>query len=563
MRIQTEKLERGLGGTEKTIAKMHKLVAAGKLDPTIQKIATWIRLQVPRDYRGSKEETANAVFQWLKRHQVFQRDPFQIEKIEHPLESMRPIIEARKSGAYRGRGLVVGDCDTLSAVYLASLLGALGFHYAFETVKVDARRPNEFSHVYLAVLIDGRWYPLDPSTKGFGPGERPDVPEEQLKRWPEKPIEETMGLNGHLNGNGMGSHGLGTDEKTRLRQDDWPEVPLDAEWLSQEEYGYGIPKYLGDRSGKPQIPETSGGKFWPLTHEQPAQSRQDMEQPLRDLIKRVPTEDLSTVGRNRADSYSRPNYVGKKPYVHVQRNMYPPGSRWGRRLRQELYDPKKKYIHKWKQREPVFRRADVVVADPVATRGRKIGHRRKTELVFMRPDKPSAGLEGYGMDRIDQPYLTQEAAQRVAMEANGMGAETSTSFSLTDDAEKTAKEASTSVWSTISKSISSLVPAIGTAYAKKVEAKYAQKVAEATARVTGQQIPPTVIQASSPVARPTPLWQSPFVIAGGVIILGGVAYLAMKGGGKKGGTRRRRRYRVNPVRRRRRVGGVRRRRRAA
>lgn len=545
LKVRTEKLVRGIKGTSDTIAKMHKLVAIGKLDPTIQKIATWIRLQVPQDYRGSSRATVDAVFRWLKRHQVFQRDPFQIEKIEHPLESMRPVIEARTMGAYRGRGLVVGDCDTLSAVYLASLLGALGFNYAFETVKVDKGRPDEFSHVYLAVRIGNEWYPLDPSTRGFAPGERPPVPPDRIKRWPEKPIEETMGLSGCC----PRGNGLGTDQKTRMKQDDWPDVPLDEEWLSSEQYNYGIPKYLGDRHGKPKIPHTTGGVFEPLVSVQPMESRGDMEFRAK-MVKKIRRGQTTPVGRVSMEVHQRPAYVGKRPYVRVTQQGNP--WYWGEnKVLQELYDKKKPYVHQWKQRRPVFRRSDAVVLDPVAVRGRKIGRRRKTEVTFMRPETPSAGLSGGSMrsNGFGQfPTVTvdvdpvEEALKKAVAEGEA------------EKARYEAEKAATSVWGNISDAISNLAPTIGNVAAKAIEGKYAVKVAKATQGATGLTVSPPALAATRPVqtARraPTPFWKSPWLWVGGALAVGGIAFVALKA--KRRPTRRRR-TRRNVMRYRRRV----------
>ena len=303
-RVEVEPLERGVSGTEHTIRKMHRLVALGKLDPTIQKIATWIRLRVPKDYRGTTRQTADAVFRWVRRHGVFQRDPFQIEKIEHPIESMRPIVEARRAGAYRGPGLFVGDCDTMAGVYLASLLGALGFHYAFETAKTDPSRPDEFSHVWVAVRIGGEWYPLDPSTPGAEPGWRPPVPPERFRRWVEEPVEKTMGL----------GESDGDEEQPPVKQ----YIPSD--------YFYGIP---GGRNGKASVPEVDPGSMVRLTPE--AVRPEDLE---------GDRESLLTRGENSADAselryedipQSRPYYVPQyrgprvrpmKPLAH--------GSVWNR-----------------------------------------------------------------------------------------------------------------------------------------------------------------------------------------------------------------------------------------
>jgi len=183
MSSTVEGLDRGVVGTESTIKKMHKLVALGKLDPTFQKIATWIRASVSSDPRAKTAATADAVFNWVQKHGIFQPDPFQIEKIEHPIEAMRPIIEARRAGTYTGPGLFVGDCDTFSIV-TATLGGILGFQYAFETAKVDRLRPDEYSHVWTSLLVGKDWRALDSSTPGVGPGWRPPVDEKLFAREP-------------------------------------------------------------------------------------------------------------------------------------------------------------------------------------------------------------------------------------------------------------------------------------------------------------------------------------------------------------------------------------------
>lgn len=198
-----ESLDRGYSGTARTIEKMHELVAQGKTDPSIQRIASWIRLQVPGDYWGNSKQVADAIFRWVKEHGVFMRDPFQLEKISHPLVTTIPIIKAKQAGQYSGPGIFVGDCDDYS-IWVATLGGILGFQYAFETAKVDESRPDEFSHVWAALLVNGRWYALDASTPSATPGWRPPVPQDRIKDWPEKHIEE-------VRMNGLGRYGMGEE----------------------------------------------------------------------------------------------------------------------------------------------------------------------------------------------------------------------------------------------------------------------------------------------------------------------------------------------------------------
>jgi hypothetical protein len=205
-RVVTERLERGVRGTAATIGKMHGLVARAKLDPTIQKIANWIRLPVTGDYFGSSRSTAEAVYSWVKKSGAFQRDPFQCEQVVDPLLSMRSVIEAKRAGAYHGPAVFQGDCDQF-ALLVAALGGVLGFSYRFSTARVDPQRPDEFSHVWAELLVDNEWLPLDASTPSAYPGWRPPVSSDKFKDWPEPNIEEALGMSG-LNGHGLGNNGM-------------------------------------------------------------------------------------------------------------------------------------------------------------------------------------------------------------------------------------------------------------------------------------------------------------------------------------------------------------------
>jgi len=267
---------------------MHKLVALGKLDPTMQRIATWIRLGVPQDQRASTTAVLDAVFRWVKRHGLFQRDPFQIEKIEHPIAAMRPIIEAREAGTYRGPALFVGDCDTIAGVYLATLGGILGFQYAFETAKVDLERPNEFSHVWVAFRTNGDWYPLDPSTPSAAPGWRPPVGEDLFARWPEKPIEDVVG--GGIGMSGLNGNGLGDTHERG--------------YYPANEYGYGIPKSFGPENAWEYIPKPDPANIQLLPPYDTQVPRADLEADLN--TSGLPEESVRPTGfRGGSSSASR------------------------------------------------------------------------------------------------------------------------------------------------------------------------------------------------------------------------------------------------------------------
>lgn len=200
-----ERLDGGWRGTSRTIDKMHQLVAQGKLDPTMHKLATWLRRGLhPNDFEGHRQ----ALFRFLDRHGLFQRDPNQIERIEHPIAAIEPVVRARAAGLndwYKPHTLFVGDCD-LYVVMGATIGGLWGFPYAFKTAKADSRRPDEFSHVYLLVAFpDKGLVPFDATIDNSYAGWEPSIPKERTKIWPEPVIEETG-----VRLSGMGS-GLGYD----------------------------------------------------------------------------------------------------------------------------------------------------------------------------------------------------------------------------------------------------------------------------------------------------------------------------------------------------------------
>jgi hypothetical protein len=188
---EIEHLDGGWRGTTRTIEKMHKLVAQGKLDRTMHKLATWLRRSLHQnDYEGHRQ----ALFNFLDRNGLFQRDPNQIERIEHPLAAMEPVVEARIKGLdgwYKPGTLFVGDCD-LYVIMGGTIAGLWGFPYAFKTIKTDSRRPDEFSHVYLLVAFpDKGLVPFDATVDGSSAGWEPNIPKERYKIWPEPPIEGT------------------------------------------------------------------------------------------------------------------------------------------------------------------------------------------------------------------------------------------------------------------------------------------------------------------------------------------------------------------------------------
>jgi hypothetical protein len=480
---------------------MHKLVALGKLDPTMQRIATWIRLQVPQDRRASTTAVCDAIFWWVKKHGIFQRDPFQIEKIEHPIAAMQPIIEARAAGTYKGPGLFVGDCDTIAGVYTATLLGVLGFHYAWETAKVDPTRPDEFSHVWVAARTDGDWYALDPSTKDAKPGWRPPVSPNLFARWPEKPIEEAIGMSGMNGMNGMNGHGRGLNGHG-MGEDNGDVYEPDNGFFPEDEYGYGIPKRIGG-PGPGILPRSDAANMQLLPPYDTQIPEADLQPGLK-YIKAAKGQNPSDRVRHlvgQPDDHGPPYYrgrnAGRQAYINKHSMMYSPGAPWNGnygidvRKYQKSGEP---YVQSQNPGSPE-RQVKIVMEQPMALR-------RRQTMVVTRPYLVPEGMSGMGDDPLAGAV-----------------------FSL-DDPQTPPEEASKGVWSTITDVIKTTV----SSGAQVLAAKYAKAVSRATNAVVGS---PVTTPGSYTAPRPSSWLSSPWVWVGGALVVGGAAYALTSGGGKR------------------------------
>lgn len=509
-----EGLERGVSGTEKTIERMHSLVQRAKLDPTIQKIAYLIRSRNSSDPRGSGPQTANAIHNWVQRHGLFTRDPFQIEKIEDLVASMKPIIDARRAGVARGHALFTGDCDTF-AMWVAALGGVLGFNYAFETVKVDADRPDEFSHVYTALRVGDDWYPLDPSTRNATPGWRPPVPEDRLRRWPEQPIEDvvTEGDMKRISGGMMGDgEPYGVDEG--FSDADSPLEEVDAEYPA-DYVGYGIPKDFGPGGGV--MPEADFSDLHLLPPGQPQPSVASME-PDMEALQAAPLINPSRRIEHIAtqpDDHGNPYYrgAGRQPYYKTMRQAYPPGSPWNGRLGVDTtkFPPRGPYVQVQEPGTPE-RKVEVTMSQPMTIRRRNV--------MTVPQEIPYGVMEGMGAIDPETGIMTFDTEPTVAP----------TPTASTNTTTQAAATAGKSVWDSVADITSGLFKAAGSIVPAALQQKTAELIAKATNKVAGA--PVVGVQAA-----PTPFYKSPFFWGAAAVVVGGGAYVAMK----NTGSRRRRR----------------------
>ncbi len=142
-------------GTEQTINAIRSIVDESWKNPEVVNRAARIVIEagVPQfDSLGQ----VRAIYDWVARNFYFIPDPVSKENLRTPPELLR----------LADLGLGSGDCDDINAILLPSLLGAVGFETRLVTIAANPSSPEEFSHVYAEVLVDGQWIPVDAARQG-------------------------------------------------------------------------------------------------------------------------------------------------------------------------------------------------------------------------------------------------------------------------------------------------------------------------------------------------------------------------------------------------------------
>ncbi len=465
-------MARGYHGTSRTIDLMHKLVQQAKLDPTMHRIATWIRASVPGDARGSTKKTAEAIFSFVKRHGLFQRDQFQVERIEHPISSMQSLVKARQAGIDTNGKLFAGDCDQF-AIWVATLGGILGFQYAFETSKSDAGRPDEFSHVWSALLVGPDWIAYDASTPQSFPNWRPPISgPDKFKRWAEKEIEGTLG-----------------DTMT-------------APFMVPAEYFGANDPTIND--GPPEVMDNDPGQLVMMVTPEPAIPQAEIAGDLP-IVDKYPEPQAQDRASLIFDDDTGPRYV-EKPMgsrYGLQTRPYPARSLWNRqRVSRSDRAPAGPAAYYKEQPSTVpSKEVTVAGATPITIvregdRKRVVRRNLRSQVVIRRPEMRPAGVGAIS--------LPADAVVPTAAAAN---------------AGVTAVTASKSVWDTLSDVVKAAAPATSAA----VLARYAPTVANATNNVAGSQ----VVTPQTYVGKPF-FMQTWFLAGMALIVAGGAAVVLLK-----------------------------------
>lgn len=186
----------GDAGVQQTVALMYRLVDEGVKDPRVNRYAIDIvrNSGIPQHDPMS---AARAIFAAVEHAFFFVNDPVGPHGAK---ETLRPPFETIQLGA--------GDCDDFTVLML-SLMGTIGIEGRIRTVASDETAPQEFSHVYPEVYLEGSWIPADAARPNAAFGKAP-ARVFRSKVWPAPMNAVSDALTSALNGYAV----MGDDSST-------------------------------------------------------------------------------------------------------------------------------------------------------------------------------------------------------------------------------------------------------------------------------------------------------------------------------------------------------------
>lgn len=154
----------GIKGTAQTIKMMQDLVNAGKRDNDIRALVGSILNPADGKRPVDSKDYYNygrVLYEWVRDNILYAYDPHMVEYLEKP----SIILKNR-----------IGDCDSMD-ILLCSMFEQVGLQSQFVTIKADASRPDEYTHVYTRVMIPKLgWVVADPIMPGKWFGWEPPFP---------------------------------------------------------------------------------------------------------------------------------------------------------------------------------------------------------------------------------------------------------------------------------------------------------------------------------------------------------------------------------------------------
>lgn len=168
--VRKVQIRDGVHATTDTVREMTRLAAKGAHDVLVRLYTVDAidemgqRMGRPiqgRDHRG----IAIALYYWLQDRGAGDRSGMKFLNDSYRAEVL--FDPALVLGAFGS-----GDCDDFT-ITLAAMLMSVGVPCFIRTTKVDARRPDLFSHVYLVADLKDGELPLDASVGFSKPGSQP------------------------------------------------------------------------------------------------------------------------------------------------------------------------------------------------------------------------------------------------------------------------------------------------------------------------------------------------------------------------------------------------------
>lgn len=144
----------GDAGAHQTIDDMRSLVDRGLKDPRIYVLARDIVQGVPAYDSGGE---LRAVYDWVHRNIRFVQGVIG----KQSLQSANATLD-----------LAAGQCTDFS-ILLTALLMSIGYPVRFIAIATDPTAPDQLSHIYPEVNLDGEWIPLDAARENAQFGVQP------------------------------------------------------------------------------------------------------------------------------------------------------------------------------------------------------------------------------------------------------------------------------------------------------------------------------------------------------------------------------------------------------
>lgn len=142
----------GESGTQQTVSFAQRLVDSAVKDPFVRRFAVQI---VANTQNFDDLAKVQAIYDWVKANVRYVNHPVGPFGEKQLLHTVRDLL-----------AIGAGDCANINLVLFPALLGAIGYRTRIVTVAVDPQDPEQFSHVYCEVDVNGSWIPMDAARPG-------------------------------------------------------------------------------------------------------------------------------------------------------------------------------------------------------------------------------------------------------------------------------------------------------------------------------------------------------------------------------------------------------------